>query len=78
MEGLLEDGYEVLIETNGTRDISQVDNRCVKVVDFKCPSSGMSDHTDMENLNRLSPHDEIKFVLGTREDYEYAKEIVFF
>jgi 7-carboxy-7-deazaguanine synthase len=78
VEGLLEDGYEVLLETNGTQDISRVDDRCVKVVDLKCPSSGMSDHTDMENLNRLSVRDEIKFVLGTREDYEYAREIVGF
>jgi len=76
VEGLLEDGYEVLLETNGTQDISRVDDRCVKVVDLKCPSSGMSDHTDMENLNRLSVRDEIKFVLGTRGDYEYAREIV--
>ncbi len=76
VEGLLEDGYEVLIETNGTHDISRVDDRCVKIVDFKCPSSGMSDRTDMENLDRLSPRDEIKFVMGTREDYEYAREIV--
>ncbi len=76
IEGLLEDGYEVLLETNGTRDISRVDSRCVKIVDFKCPSSGMRDHMDMENLDRLSARDEIKFVLETREDYEYAREIL--
>ncbi len=76
IESLLEDGYEVLLETNGSRDIGRVDHRCVKILDIKCPSSGMSDHMDMENLNRLSLHDEIKFVLGTREDYEYAREIV--
>jgi 7-carboxy-7-deazaguanine synthase len=76
IESLLEDGYEVLLETNGSHDISRVDDRCVKIVDFKCPSSGMSDRMDMENLNRLSLHDELKFVLGTRGDYEYAREIV--
>jgi len=76
IESLLEDGYEVLLETNGSLDIARVDDRCVKIVDIKCPSSGMSDHMDMENLNRLSLHDEIKFVLGTREDYEYARKIL--
>ncbi len=76
IESLLEDGYEVLLETNGSFDISRVDDRCVKIVDIKCPSSGMKERMDMENLNRLSGRDEIKFVLGTREDYEYAREIV--
>lgn len=76
VEGLLEDGYEVLLETNGSLDISRVDARCVKIVDFKCPSSGMSDQSDLNNLNRLSGRDEIKFVLETREDYEYAKELM--
>ena len=76
VEGLLEDGYEVLLETNGSLDISRVDARCVKIVDFKCPSSGMSDQSDLDNLNRLSDRDEIKFVLETREDYEYARELM--
>ncbi len=76
IQSLLEDGYEVLLETNGSLDISRVDDRCVKIVDIKCPSSGMSEQMDMENLNRLSTNDEIKFVMGTREDYEYAREII--
>ncbi len=73
---LLEEGYEVLMETNGTQDISQVDDRCVKVVDIKCPSSGQTGHNDLGNLDRLTSHDEVKFVISDREDYEYAKQIL--
>jgi len=76
IESLLDDGYEVLLETNGSMDISGVDERCVKIVDIKCPSSGMKDRNDLENLKRLSHRDEIKFVLGTREDYEFAKQVI--
>ena len=50
---LLERRYEVLLETNGSRDISSVDDRCMKIVDFKLPSSGMSDRNDLENIARL-------------------------
>jgi len=76
IESLLDDGYEVLLETNGSMDISRVDERCVKIVDIKCPSSGMIEKNDLDNLGRLTTRDELKFVLGTREDYEYAKKIV--
>jgi 7-carboxy-7-deazaguanine synthase len=65
-----------LLETNGSQDISQVDGRCVKIVDIKCPSSGETDENDFENLNRLSDKDEIKFVIGDKEDYEYAKKML--
>ena len=73
---LLEEGYEVLLETNGTQDISRVDVRCVRIVDIKCPSSGEMEMNDLENLSRLTDHDEIKFVIGGRDDYEYAKKIL--
>ena len=73
---LLEEGYEVLLETNGTQDISRVDVRCVRIVDIKCPSSGEMEKNDLENLSRLTDHDEIKFVIGGRDDYEYAKKIL--
>ena len=76
IQSLLEDGYEVLLETNGTLDISQVDHRCAKIVDVKCPTSGMSDKNDLENLNRLTEKDELKFVIGNREDYDYAKKVL--
>jgi len=71
---LLDEGYEVLLETNGSQDIRQVDVRCVKIVDIKCPSSAGADKNDFKNLNRLSDKDEIKFVIGDKGDYEYAKE----
>jgi len=73
---LLEQGYEVLMETNGSQDISRVDDRCVKVVDIKCPSSGQISQNDLGNLNRLTDKDELKFVIGNRKDYEYAKKIL--
>ncbi len=51
---LLGAGYKVLLETNGSQDISQVDSRCVRIVDIKCPSSGEKDRNDLANLNRLT------------------------
>ena len=71
---LLENGYEVMLETNGSLDISRVDERCIKIVDIKCPTSGESDKNDMENLKRLGSKDQVKFVIENRMDYEYAKE----
>jgi 7-carboxy-7-deazaguanine synthase len=73
---LLENGSIVMMETNGSIDISQVDERCIKVVDIKCPSSNESEKNDLENLKRLHPKDQIKFVVGNREDYMYAKNII--
>jgi 7-carboxy-7-deazaguanine synthase len=73
---LLENGYEVMMETNGSLDISKVDGRCIKIVDIKCPTSNESDKNDLANLTRLSSKDQVKFVIGSRKDYEYAKEIV--
>ena len=73
---LLAKGFETLMETNGSQDISQVDNRCVKIVDIKCPFSGQTSHNDLQNLDRLTNHDEVKFVISDRDDYEYAKQIL--
>ena len=73
---LLADGYNVLLETNGSLDISQIDARCVKIVDIKCPSSGQSEHNDLENLNRLTDHDEVKFVITDRQDYQFVKDLL--
>jgi 7-carboxy-7-deazaguanine synthase len=64
------------METNGSQDISQVDKRCVKIMDIKCPFSGQTSHNDLQNLERLTDHDEVKFVIAHRDDYEYAKYIV--
>ena len=73
---LLEKGYEVLMETNGSFDISIVDDRCIKIVDIKCPTSGESDKNDLNNLKKLDPKDQVKFVIGSRGDYDFAKEII--
>lgn len=78
IQSLLEDGYEVLLETNGTLDISKIDNRCAKIVDVKCPSSSVAHKNDGDNLTRLTDEDELKFVMGDREDYDYAKKIMGF
>lgn len=77
VETLLDQEYTVLLETNGSKDISRVARRCVKIVDFKCPSSGEADSNDYRNMERLQNHDEVKCVIGTREDYEFARGIYY-
>ena len=69
-------GYETLLETNGSLDISPVDSRVVRIVDVKCPSSGEADRNLWDNLTRLTARDEVKFVLADRGDYEFARRIV--
>ena len=73
---LLKEGYEVLLETNGTIDISKVDPRIIKIMDIKCPDSGASKKMRWENLTKLSSQDEVKFVISSRRDYEWAKSII--
>jgi len=74
MKAICDAGFTVLLETSGAHDISQVDPRVRRIMDLKCPSSGESEHNRLENLQHLKPTDEIKFVMGTVEDYEWAKE----
>ena len=73
---LLDGGYQVLVETNGSQDIGITDDRCIRIVDIKCPSSGEHKSNDLENLFRLTDRDEIKFIIGDRNDYKFAKEIL--
>jgi 7-carboxy-7-deazaguanine synthase len=73
---MLEEGFEVLLETNGSLDISVVDERCVRIMDLKCPSSGMAGHNRLENLQHLTDRDQVKFVVGDREDYGFARDFV--
>lgn len=70
MRELLDRGYRVLVETNGSVALSGLDPRVVKVVDVKCPSSGHGGSFLIENLEYITPEDEIKFVIGNREDYD--------
>lgn len=76
VSGLLDRGFTVLIETNGSMDLSGVDRRCIRILDIKCPSSGEADKNDFGNLSVLTHEDEIKFVVGDRADYEYAKGVM--
>jgi 7-carboxy-7-deazaguanine synthase len=74
MERLLADGYSVLVETSGERPIASLPREVVKIVDVKCPDSGEGGTFRMENLGELDQKDEIKFVLASRRDYEFARD----
>jgi len=76
MAMLCDDGYTVLLETSGAHDISVVDRRVRRIVDLKCPNSGEAARNRLENLAHLRDTDEIKFVIGTHEDYEWAKQMI--
>jgi 7-carboxy-7-deazaguanine synthase len=71
---LLACGYTVMIETSGERFVGRLPREVIKIVDVKCPDSGEADTFEIKNLDVLSPEDEIKFVLCTRRDYEFARE----
>jgi len=71
---LVGQGYQVLMETNGSMDISVIDPGCIKVMDIKCPDSGEADQCDFANLQRMSSSDQVKFVISSRQDYLYAKK----
>jgi len=73
MSWLADDGYTVLIETSGAHDISPVDARVHRIMDLKCPTSGECARNRMENLALLGVRDEVKFVIGSAEDYDWAK-----
>jgi 7-carboxy-7-deazaguanine synthase len=73
MQRLCDDGFTVLLETSGALDISPVDPRVHRIMDLKCPSSGECDRNRWENLRHLRPKDEIKFVTGTQEDYDWMR-----
>jgi 7-carboxy-7-deazaguanine synthase len=76
MDGLLEAGHTVLLETGGHRSTARVPDAVVTVLDVKCPGSGESARMDWGNLDRLRPHDEVKFVVADRADYEYARDVM--
>ncbi len=76
MQALIEDGYKLLLETSGERPLERVPAEVVKIVDVKCPDSGEGDTFCTENLEALAPHDEVKFVLSSRGDYEFARDFV--
>jgi 7-carboxy-7-deazaguanine synthase len=73
-EKLLAAGYTVMIETSGERPVGVLPREVVKIVDVKCPDSGEKDTFDMSNLQAVDEKDEIKFVIATRRDYEFARD----
>jgi 7-carboxy-7-deazaguanine synthase len=76
MKRLCDEGYEVMLETGGSISIQDVDKRVMIVMDLKCPTSGMMKKNFYDNINYLKHSDEIKFVVGNREDYDWAKGII--
>src|SRR5258708_2564244 len=76
MEQLLDAGYQVLLETSGERLLARVPKQVIKIIDVKCPDSGEPDTFALENSEALQPHDELKFVLTDRADYEFARDFV--
>jgi 7-carboxy-7-deazaguanine synthase len=74
MQRMLDSGYKVLLETSGERPLERVPANVIKIVDVKCPDSGEGDTFRVENLEILHPHDEIKFVISGRGDYEFARD----
>jgi 7-carboxy-7-deazaguanine synthase len=69
-------GHLVLVETNGSLDIGVLPDEVIRIVDMKCPDSGMADRMLMANLERVGERDEVKFVISTRKDYLWAKELM--
>jgi 7-carboxy-7-deazaguanine synthase len=76
MRGLLDRGNTVLLETGGHRSTARVPDPVVTILDVKCPGSGEAQKNDWDNLARLRPHDEVKFVVRDRADYEYARDVI--
>ncbi len=76
MEAFLDEGASVLLETNGSVSLARVPRRVIKIMDLKCPSSGMTQQMRWENLAYLSSPDQVKFVIANRDDYEWARKVV--
>lgn len=76
MKRLCDEGFEVMLETGGSLIIKDIDERVLIIMDLKCPSSKMEKKNLYENINFLKPADELKFVIGNREDYNWSKEII--
>jgi 7-carboxy-7-deazaguanine synthase len=74
MQSLCDDGFTVLIETSGAHDISKIDPRVRRIMDLKCPASGEVERNLFSNIAHLKSTDEIKFVIGAVEDYEWSKQ----
>ena len=76
MNQLLKKNYEVMIETSGSLSLDKVPKNVIKIVDFKCPTSNMKDKNDWTIIKDINQEDEIKFVIGNRQDYDWSKEMI--
>lgn len=76
IERLLDKGYTVLVETNGSQSIKEIDKKAIVILDIKTPGSNMSKDMDFSNLDCIKSSDEIKFVITSKGDYEWSKEII--
>ena len=76
MQSLLDAGKTVLLETGGHRSTERVPEAVVTILDVKCPGSGEANSTDLNNFDRLRAHDEVKFVVKDRADYEFARDLI--
>ena len=76
MNLLLDKGYRVMLETGGAISINKVPEEVIKILDIKCPGSGEEKKNHLENLKLLTPHDEVKFVLIDRADYEWSRDLL--
>ncbi|KAA3652717.1 MAG: radical SAM protein [Calditrichaeota bacterium] len=76
IHALYDEEYEIMLETGGHMDLSMIDPRVKKIIDVKCPGSGEAARMHFANLENVSPHDEVKFVIADRDDYEYAADVI--
>lgn len=76
IDSLLKSGHTVMIETSGAVDVSKLDPRVIKIMDLKCPGSGECERNLWSNLDHLTGHDEVKFVMADRADYEWARDVI--
>ena len=76
MEALLENGYKVMLETGGSMSLGKVPRDVIKILDLKCPGSGEHNKNNLDNLKLLAPHDEVKFVILDRRDYEWSRDLI--
>jgi 7-carboxy-7-deazaguanine synthase len=76
MTTLCDEGFTVLLETGGSLPIDGVEPRVKRIVDFKCPGSGMAKKNRWENIDQLRPGDEVKFVIGSRDDFDWSVDVI--
>ena len=76
LEVLLDKNHTVLVETNGSYDIRTIPQKAIKIMDIKCPDSNMSHLMNWHNINHLTDLDEVKFIVSSKKDYEWTKDVI--